>query len=120
VIGDVYKTDVFGLSRWINRESEIIPWHTIEKVPSAELRPDQKDTDSLPDYPVLDAILYQYVECSQSPDAIVAQGFDSALVNKVIRLVNANEFKRKQVAPILSVSYKPFSRRLMPIGRFVV
>lgn len=120
VIGDVYKSDVFGLSRWINRESEIIPWHTIEKVPSAELRPDQKDTDSLPDYPVLDAILYQYVECSQSPDAIVAQGFDSALVNKVIRLVNANEFKRKQVAPILSVSYKPFSRRLMPIGRFVV
>lgn len=120
VIGDVYKTDVFGLSRWINRESEIIPWHTIEKVPSAELRPDQKDTDSLPDYPVLDAILYQYVESSQSPDAIVAQGFDSALVNKVIRLVNANEFKRKQVAPILSVSYKPFSRRLMPIGRFVV
>ncbi len=120
VIGDIYKTEAFALSRWINREREIIPWHTIEKLPSAELRPDQKDTDSLPDYPVLDAILYQYVECSQSPDAIVAQGFDAAVVNKVGRMVKGNEFKRKQVAPVLMVSAVPFSERKMPMNKVVL
>ena len=116
VIGDVYKSEAFDLARYINREEEIIPWHTINKAPSAELRPDQKDTDSLPDYDVLDRILYHYIEESQSAEEIIAKGFDEAIVRKVIRMVNRNEFKRKQVAPILRVSPRAFgNERVLPI-----
>lgn len=116
VIGDVYKSEAFELARYINKEEEIIPWHTINKAPSAELRPDQKDTDSLPDYDVLDKILFQYIECSKSAEEITAMGFEEALVRKVIRMVNRNEFKRKQVAPILRVSPRAFgNERVIPI-----
>ena len=103
VIGDVYKSEAYELARFINKEKEIIPWHTIEKAPSAELRPDQKDSDSLPDYGLLDAILFQYNECSRSAAEITAMGFDSAVVERTIKMVNRNEFKRQQVAPILRV-----------------
>ena len=116
VIGDVYKSEAYELARFINRTDEIIPWHTIEKAPSAELRPNQKDSDSLPDYAILDQILYQYIECSKSAEEIVAQGFDKALVERTIRLVNRNEFKRHQVAPILRVSPRAFgTERVIPI-----
>ena len=120
VIGDVYKTEAYELARFINRDEEIIPWHTIEKAPSAELRPDQKDSDSLPDYGLLDQILYQYIECSKSAEEIVAQGFDKAVVDKVLRMVNRNEFKRHQVAPILRVSPKAFGmeRQIPIVARF--
>lgn len=116
VIGDVYKSEAYELSRFINRNEEIIPWHTIEKAPSAELRPDQKDSDSLPDYSLLDQILYQYIECSKSAEEIIAQGFEKAVVERTIKMVNRNEFKRHQVAPILRVSPRAFgSERLIPI-----
>lgn len=115
VIGDLYKTEAFELCRYINRDKEIIPWHTINKPPSAELRPGQQDTDSLPDYPVLDAILYQYIELSKSAKDIIAQGYDEAVVNKVVRMVYRNDFKRFQIAPVLAISPKPFAMREMPI-----
>ena len=115
VIGDIYKTEAFELCRYINRDKEIIPWHTINKPPSAELRPNQQDTDSLPDYPVLDALLYQHIECNKSASELIAQGYDEALVNKVVRMVYRNDFKRFQLAPVLAVSPKPFAMREMPI-----
>lgn len=116
VLGDVYKTDVFRMSRWINRHNEIIPENTISKPPSAELRPDQKDTDSLPDYEILDQILFHYIEQNQSPDEIIARGFDEATVRRTIRMVNNNEYKRFQAAPILRVSSKAFGfGRKMPL-----
>ena len=115
VIGDIYKTEAFELCRYINRDKEIIPWHTINKPPSAELRPNQQDTDSLPDYPVLDAILYQHIECNKSASEIIAQGYDEAVVNKVVRMVFRNDFKRFQIAPALAVSPKPYAMREMPI-----
>lgn len=116
VIGDVYKTEAFDLARFINKEEEFIPWHTINKAPSAELRPDQKDSDSLPDYGLLDQILFQYIECSKSAEEIIAQGFDEATVNRTVRMVNRNEFKRQQVAPILRVSPRAFgAERHIPI-----
>lgn len=116
VIGDVYKTEVFNMCRYINREQEVIPEHIISKPPSAELRPDQKDSDSLPDYEVLDAILFQYIECSKSGDEIINQGFDELIVKKSIQLVNRNEYKRYQAAPILRVSPRAFGMgRLMPL-----
>ena len=116
VIGDVYKSDAYELAGFINKEEEIIPWHTIDKAPSAELRPDQKDSDSLPEYSLLDQILYQYIECSKSPEEIIAQGFEKAVVERTIKMVNRNEFKRHQVAPILRVSPRAFgSERLIPI-----
>ena len=116
VIGDVYKIEAYELARYINKEEEIIPWHTINKAPSAELRPDQKDTDSLPDYDILDRILFQYLERSRSAEEIIAAGFDADTVCRVIRMVNRNEFKRKQVAPILRVSPRAFgNERVVPI-----
>ena len=115
VIGDIYKTEAFELCRYINRDKEIIPWHTINKPPSAELRPGQQDTDSLPDYPILDAILYQHIECNKSANELIALGYDEALVNKVVRMVYRNDFKRFQIAPALAVSPKPFAMREMPI-----
>lgn len=116
VIGDVYKSEAYELARFINKEEEIIPWHTIDKAPSAELRPDQKDSDSLPEYSLLDQILYKYIEYSKSPEEIIAQGFEKAVVERTIKMVNRNEFKRHQVAPILRVSPRAFgSERLIPI-----
>ena len=116
VLGDVYKTDVFKLARYINRDAEIIPENTIVKPPSAELRPDQKDSDSLPDYDVLDAILFKYIEKHESPADIINDGFDEATVKKAVRLVNMNEYKRFQTAPTLRVSGKAFGMgRRMPL-----
>jgi len=116
VLGDVYKTDVFELARYINRNQEIIPLNTILKPPSAELRPDQKDSDSLPDYDVLDRILFDYIERAKSPAEIIASGFDQATVERSILLVNRNEYKRFQTPPILRVSSKAFGfGRKMPL-----
>ncbi len=116
VIGDLYKTEVYSLARYINREKEIIPRNTIEKPPSAELRPGQKDSDSLPDYEILDPVLFNYIEMEMHPAGIIAAGHEAELVNRVVRLVSANEFKRKQAPPVLRVSQKGFGvGRRMPI-----
>lgn len=116
VLGDCYKLQVYELARYINRNKEIIPESILTKAPSAELRPNQKDSDSLPDYSVLDPILYQYIERRQGPDSIVAMGFDRSIVERTIRLVNVNEYKRHQFCPILRVSPKAFGAgRRMPI-----
>lgn len=116
VLADVYKTEVFELCKYINRNGEIIPHNTLVKPPSAELRPDQKDSDSLPEYPILDSILLKYIEGTESKDQIIAAGFHKEVVEKVIRLVNLNEYKRFQTAPILRVSKKAFgSGRKMPL-----
>jgi NAD+ synthase (glutamine-hydrolysing) len=118
VIGDLYKTEVYALSRWINREREIIPHDTITKPPSAELRPGQKDTDSLPPYEVLDPILRAYIEEYRSASEIAASQHVSAdLVHKIIRLVEIAEYKRQQAAPVLKVSKKAFGMgRRFPIA----
>jgi len=116
VIGDLYKTEVFELCRYINRHEEIIPDNIITKPPSAELRPDQKDSDSLPDYDLLDQILFRYIEDRQAPGQIIEAGFESEVVQKVMRLVNMNEYKRHQTPPILRISIKAFGMgRRMPI-----
>ncbi len=116
VIGDVYKTQVYELARFINTEKELIPVNTIVKAPSAELRPGQKDSDSLPDYDVLDKVLYQYIECSKGRTELIEMGFETALVERVTGLVNRNEYKRYQTAPILRISPKAFGMgRRMPI-----
>lgn len=116
VIGDCYKTQVYKLAEYINREKEIIPINTITKVPSAELRPDQKDSDSLPEYDMLDKILLEYIEMQRSATEIIETGFDEAVVNRIINLVNNAEFKRFQMAPILRISPKSFGiGRRMPI-----
>lgn len=116
VLGDVYKTDVFKLARFINKDREIIPENTIIKPPSAELRPDQKDTDSLPEYEDLDTMLFHFIELNKSPEEIVALGFEPQTVERVIRMVNRNEYKRFQAAPILRVSSKAFGfGRKMPL-----
>ncbi len=106
VLGDVYKTDVYGLARLINSQQTYIPQNTMEKPPSAELKPDQKDSDSLPDYDWLDEVLYQFIELHMDPQAIIKGGKDETLVNKVIRMVRVNEHKRFQSPPILRVSAK--------------
>ncbi len=118
VIGDLYKTEVYALSRYANREREIIPQETIDKEPSAELRPGQKDTDSLPPYEVLDPILRAYVEDYRSADEIAAmRNVSPELVQKIIRLVELAEYKRQQAAPVLKVSKKAFGMgRRFPIA----
>ncbi|MGA8941033.1 MAG: NAD+ synthase [Acidobacteriaceae bacterium] len=118
VIGDVYKTEVYELSRWVNREREVIPEDTLTKPPSAELRPGQKDTDSLPPYDVLDPIVRAYIEDYSSAEEIVrTQGVELAVVRKVIRLVEMSEYKRQQAAPVLKVSRKSFGMgRRFPIA----
>ncbi len=118
VIADVYKTEVYELSRWVNRERKVIPEDTLTKAPSAELRPGQKDTDSLPPYDVLDPILRAYIEDYRSAEEIVrSQGVDLDLVRKVIRLVELSEYKRQQAAPVLKVSRKSFGMgRRFPIA----
>ena len=116
VISDVYKTEVYELARDINRHKEIIPVNTIQKPPSAELRPNQKDSDSLPDYDILDPILKLYIEGRKGPKEIMAQGYDKDLVERILKMVNRNEFKRHQTAPVLRVSPKAFGMgRRMPI-----
>ena len=116
VIGDVYKTQVYDLARHINRNAEIIPENIIVKAPSAELRPGQKDSDSLPPYDELDAILLRYIEQAKGPDEIIEEGFSKATVLRILKMVNNNEWKRFQFAPILRVSHKAFGRgRRMPL-----
>lgn len=116
VIGDVYKTQVYHLASYLNRERQIIPQHTIVKPPSAELRPGQKDSDSLPDYELLDAVLFQYIENEKSAAQITALGFEETLVHRILRLVNRAEFKRFQAPPVLRVSSKAFGAgRSMPL-----
>lgn len=121
VLGDVYKMQVYALARYINREKEIIPPNIIDKAPSAELRPNQKDSDSLPDYPLLDKVLYQYIERRQGPKEIIAMGVDPALVNRILKLVNTNEYKRNQFCPIIRVSCKAFGvgRRMPIVGKYL-
>jgi NAD+ synthase (glutamine-hydrolysing) len=117
VIGDLYKTEVYELSEYINRESELIPRNSITKAPSAELRPGQKDSDSLPDYAVLDAILNLHIEEEMSFDEIVEEGYDADLVREVLRKVKVNEWKRLQFAPLLKVSPMSFGiDRRVPIS----
>jgi NAD+ synthase (glutamine-hydrolysing) len=116
VLGDVYKTDVYRLARFINRDREIIPQNSILKSPSAELKPGQKDTDSLPDYEVLDRILFAYIEQQKSIDEIIQDGNDPKLTREIIHLVNTNEYKRYQTPPILRISSKAFGvGRRMPL-----
>jgi len=121
VISDVFKMQVYALSRWINRDREIIPASSIEKVPSAELRPNQTDQDSLPPYEMLDAILKGYVEEGLSRADIVAQGFDVTVVNDVVRKVDLNEYKRKQAAPGLKITPLAFGvgRRIPIVQKYV-
>jgi NAD+ synthase (glutamine-hydrolysing) len=121
VISDVFKTQVYALSRWINREREIIPTSTIEKPPSAELRPGQTDQDSLPPYDLLDAILKAYVEEGLSTRDLVAQGFNEAVVKDVVRKVDLNEYKRKQAAPGLKITPLAFGvgRRIPIVQKYV-
>ncbi|MCD0485061.1 NAD+ synthase [Streptacidiphilus sp. ASG 303] len=121
-IKDVYKTLIFRLARWRNKAAEErgetppIPENSISKPPSAELRPGQVDTDSLPDYDLLDAVLQAYVENDQGRDAIVAAGFDPAVVDRVVRLVDTAEYKRRQYPPGPKISVKAFGRdRRLPI-----
>ena len=120
VLGDVYKTDVFKIAWFMNKDAEVIPENTIVKPPSAELRPDQKDSDSLPDYDILDSILFNYIELNLSPDEIVELGFDRQTVERTIRMVNNNEYKRFQTPPILRVSSKAFGfgRRIPLVAKF--
>ena len=122
VLGDVYKTQVFELARFINRDKEIIPENIITKPPSAELRPDQKDSDSLPDYNILDVILYQYIEERKGPKEIIAMGYEETLVNRILKMVNTNEYKRYQTPPILRVSSKAFGmgRRMPIVARYLL
>ena len=121
VLGDVYKGQVYALARYINRNGEVIPVNILEKAPSAELRPGQKDSDSLPEYDILDKILYQYIERRQGPKEITAMGIDEALVGRVLRLVNSNEYKRNQFCPIIRVSCKAFGigRRVPIVGKYL-
>jgi len=120
LIGDVYKTDVYKLAAFINRNGEIIPGNIIRKMPSAELRPDQFDTDSLPDYTILDSILYQYIELQKPASRIIKEGADKETVLKVIRMIDFNEYKRYQAPPVLRISSKAFGagRRMPLVARY--
>lgn len=121
VIGDLYKTQVYALARYINGDQEIIPENILIKAPSAELRPNQKDSDSLPEYDVLDKLLYFYIERRKGPAEIIAMGFDESLVRKTLRMVNLNEYKRNQFCPIIRVSTKAFGvgRRLPIVAKYL-
>jgi NAD+ synthase (glutamine-hydrolysing) len=122
VIGDVYKTDVYRLAEYINRETKLIPENIIRKLPSAELRPDQFDTDSLPDYNILDSILYQYIELQKPAGRIIKEGADRETVLKVIRMIDFNEYKRYQAPPVLRISSKAFGvgRRMPLVARYLL
>lgn len=117
IIGDVYKTQVYALARFINNESEIIPLNILAKAPSAELRPNQKDADSLPDYAIMDDLLFRYIECFQRKNALLKTGFSEEIIQRVLHLVNNSEYKRKQFCPILRISPKAFGPgRRMPVA----
>ena len=121
VLGDVYKTQVYELAQYVNRTTEIIPQNTLTKPPSAELRPDQKDSDSLPEYGILDEILFQYIEKRLGPDELIAMGYDTIMVHRILKLVNTSEYKRYQTPPILRISPKAFGmgRRLPIVGKYL-
>jgi len=121
VLGDLYKMQVYALARHINKSKELIPANIIIKPPSAELRPGQKDSDSLPEYDILDRILYEYIELRKGPKEIIAKEFDPALVARVLKLVNTNEYKRNQFCPIIRVSTKAFGigRRVPIVGKYL-
>jgi NAD+ synthase (glutamine-hydrolysing) len=121
VLGDVYKTQVYDLANYINRNSEIIPKHILIKEPSAELRPNQKDSDSLPDYTKLDEILQLYIENRKAPSEIIQMGYDETLVKRILKMVNINEYKRHQTPPILRCSEKAFGmgRRMPIVGKYL-
>ena len=121
VLGDCYKMQVYALARYINRNEEIIPINIIDKAPSAELRPDQKDSDSLPDYALLDQVLFQYIEKRADPAVIKALGFDASLVDRTLKMVNTNEYKRNQFCPIIRISPKAFGigRRMPIVGKYL-
>ncbi len=106
---------------YINQDEEIIPASILKKAPSAELRPDQKDSDSLPEYNLLDKILYLYIERRKGPREIIAMGVDQALVERVLKLVNTSEYKRNQFCPIIRVSSKAFGmgRRMPIVGKYL-
>jgi NAD+ synthase (glutamine-hydrolysing) len=120
VLKDVFKTLVYRLARWRNLQSEVIPPNSIEKPPSAELRPGQKDTDSLPPYDVLDSILAGYVEDDLSVDQIVERGVDRDVVEWVTKLVDRNEYKRRQAAPGVKITTRAFGkeRRMTITNRY--
>jgi NAD+ synthase (glutamine-hydrolysing) len=121
VLADLYKTEVYDLADYINKDGEIIPQNSITKPPSAELRPGQKDSDSLPEYDILDPVLYMYIEKRLGPQEIIDMGYDEKLVKRILKLVNTNEFKRHQTAPVLRVSPKAFGvgRRVPIVGKYL-
>lgn len=122
VISDVTKVQVYALARWINRHEEIIPWNTIRKPPSAELRPNQKDSDSLPEYGIVDNVMQAYVEDHLSPEQIVVKfGYPKELVEDLVKRIHRNEYKRRQSPPGLRISEKSFStgRRFPIVQRFI-
>ena len=121
VIGDLYKTQVYALAEFLNLHGEVIPHNILVKAPSAELRPNQKDSDSLPEYDLLDRILYLYIERRKGPAEILSMGFEEALVKRALRLVNTNEYKRNQFCPIIRVSTKAFGvgRRLPIVAKYL-
>ncbi len=121
VLADIYKTDIYHLADYINREQTVIPENSINKPPSAELRPNQKDSDSLPEYHILDPVLYLYIEKRLGPQEIIDMGYDEKLVRRILRLVNINEFKRHQTAPVLRVSPKAFGvgRRVPIVAKYL-
>jgi NAD+ synthase (glutamine-hydrolysing) len=112
---------VYALARYINKASPAIPENIIVKPPSAELRPNQKDSDSLPEYDILDRVLYEYIELRKGPKEIIAKGFDPALVARILKLVNTNEYKRNQFCPIIRISAKAFGigRRVPIVGKYL-
>jgi NAD+ synthase (glutamine-hydrolysing) len=117
-IADVLKTDVYKIARWVNREREIIPDDSLTKPPSAELRPGQKDQDSLPPYEILDAILDLYVVKNLSQAEIIKHGFDATVVNDVVNKITFSEYKRRQAAPGLKVSPRAFGMgRRIPVAQ---
>jgi NAD+ synthase (glutamine-hydrolysing) len=116
VIKDVFKTMVYRLAAWRNGQSPVIPQRVIDRAPSAELRADQKDTDSLPPYDLLDPILERYIERDMAPEEIIAEGFDAATVARVAGMVDRNEYKRRQAAPGVRITRRAFGRdRRYPI-----
>ena len=117
-LADVFKTDICKIARWVNRNREIIPAASISKPPSAELRPDQTDQDSLPPYETLDAVLDLYVVKNLGKEEIIARGFDAAMVNDVLNKINFSEYKRRQAAPGLKVSSRAFGiGRRIPVAQ---
>jgi NAD+ synthase (glutamine-hydrolysing) len=121
ILGDLYKTQVYALARFLNRSGELIPDNILTKAPSAELRPNQKDSDSLPDYELLDRILYLYIERRMGPDQITELGANPDLVSRVLKMVNTNEYKRNQFCPVIRVSTKSFGtgRRIPIVAKYL-